>query len=85
MRSDGSLAAQHLLTVSRLGAAPRALPCQPFGYHHSGTDIPRIASCSPGGDAIGVSDGRAIWACEPKDSFARLLHGGDEPDWQPLR
>jgi hypothetical protein len=82
MRSDGTLAGNRLLTVSRMGGAPRALPCLPL---YSNGDIPRIASWSPGGDAIGVSDGGAIWACASSGSPARFLRVGDEPDWQPLR
>jgi TolB protein len=82
IRPDGSLAGNRLLTVSRLGGAPRALPCS--AARGRGGDIPRIASRAPDG-AIGVSDGGAIWACPSSGSPARFLRVGDEPDWQPLR
>jgi Tol biopolymer transport system component len=82
MRSDGTLASQRQLTVSRMGGAPRALPCLPL---YSNGDIARIVTWSPVGDSIGVSDGGAIWTCPANGSSTRLLSGGDEPDWQPLR
>jgi Tol biopolymer transport system component len=85
MRLDGSLAGQRLLTVPRIGGAPRALPCHAaLRWYYSDSDIPRIASRAPDG-AIGVSDGAAIWACASNGAPARFLRGGDEPDWQPLR